>query len=95
MQFKSEKNVRQFIAMGLVYENFDLFEHYSVDKYLSSAGLLVTPNYRGRHIGEKFLMVREAICKEFGIKLTSTLFTSDFSNRIADKVGFKLDIRLR
>lgn len=90
----SEKNVRLFTTMGLVYENFDLFEHYGVDKYLSSAGLLVTPNYRGRHIGEQFLVTREAICKEFGIKLTATVFTSDYSNRSADKVGFKLDASL-
>lgn len=74
---------------------FDAFEHYGVHEYLGSAGLVVDSRYRGRGIGEEFLRVRRAVCKEFGIKLTSTVFTSDFSNRIADKVGFKLDVGLR
>lgn len=79
----------------LAYEDFDPFEHYNVDKYLSSVGLVVSTKYRGRNIGEQFLQVRRVFCKEFGVKLTSTAFTSDFSNRIADKVGFKPDRVLR
>lgn len=94
-QFKSEKNRRLFATMGLVNENFDTFEHYGVDKYLTSAGLLTITKYRGRNIGGQFLKARGAICKEFAIKLTSTTFTSDFSNHNADNVGFKLDIHLR
>lgn len=94
-QFKSEKNHRQFATLGLLNENFDSCKHYGVDKYLSSAGLVVIPECRGRGIGEQFLKCRESICKEFGIKLTSTSFTSEFSNRVADRAGFKVDVVLR
>lgn len=81
--------------MFLLYEDFDTFKHYNVDKYLGSVGLIVSSRYRGRAIGEHFLQTRQAFCKEFGIKLTSTAFTSNFSNRIADKVGFKPDKVIR
>lgn len=94
-QFKSEKNVRHFDTLFLIGENFNICEHYGVDKYLSSAGLVVPSKYRGRSIGEQFLNTRKFICRHFGIKLTSTLFTSYYSDKSADKVGFKLDTILR
>lgn len=82
-------------AMFLLYENFEPFTHYNVDKYLGSVGLVVSSRYRGRAIGEHFLQTRRNFCNEFGIKLTSTAFTSNFSNRIADKVGFKPNTVIR
>lgn len=77
--------------MSLLCENFDPFKQYGVDKYLDSQAIAVNKKYRGRGIAEQFLKCSKQICKEFEIKLTSTIFTSDFSNRIADKIGFKLD----
>lgn len=82
-------------AFLLLYDNFDTFEHYGVDKYLSAAGLAVSPAYRGRGFGLEFLKIRKSFCNDFGIKLTSTIFTSTFSNRIADEAGFKLDQIIR
>lgn len=38
---------------------------------------------------------RKAMCREFGLKVAQTSFSSDFSNANADKVGFKTDIALR
>lgn len=35
------------------------------------------------------------MCREFDIHLTQTSFTSDFSNRNADKAGYKTDVALR
>lgn len=66
-------------------------ENYGVDKYLTSVSLVVGTRYRGRGIGEQLLGTRNIVCQEFGIKVTSTSFTSDHSNRIAEKVGFKID----
>lgn len=94
-QVVSDKNKRQFAALSLLSNNFDVCEHYGVDKYLGSAGLVVTTKYRGRGIGEQFLKSRRAICKAFDITLTSTSFTSNYSNRIADKAGLQLDRILR
>lgn len=84
-----------FDIMFLLYENFDTCAHYGIDKYMSSLGLIVTEKYRGRGLGEHFLNTRRSFCNEFGIKLSSTVFTSNFSNKIADKVGFKLNNSIR
>lgn len=81
--------------MHLLHENCDTLEIYGVDKYLTSVGLVVNAKYRGRGIAEHILRARKLICNTFGIKVTSTVFTSDSSNRIADKVGFKLDKIMR
>lgn len=35
------------------------------------------------------------MCREFDIHLTQTSFTSDFSNKNADKAGYKTDVVLR
>lgn len=75
----------------ILRENHDNFERHGVDSYLKSYGLVVDRIYRGCGIAEQLLRARTPICKEFGIKLTLTIFTSDTLNRIADKVGFKLD----
>lgn len=33
----------------------DLFDHYKVDKYLTSLGISVTPSYRHRGVAQKLL----------------------------------------
>lgn len=38
---------------------------------------------------------RKSMCKEFGLTVTHTIFSSDFSNRNAAKAGFKTDVSLR
>lgn len=79
----------------LLYGDFDTFEHYQVDKYLSSTGIIVSHEYRGRRIGEQFLRARKPFCEAFDIKVTVDIFTSNFSNANADKIGFQLDKSLR
>lgn len=39
-------------------DQFDIFEHYEVDRYLSAFGLSVMPWYRGRGIALKLLEAR-------------------------------------
>lgn len=80
---------------SLLYEQFDTCEYYGVDKYLTSVGLTVVGKYRGRSIGEQLLKTRKVFYKAFDIKLASTAFTSNFSNKIADKIGFELVKSLR
>lgn len=78
----------------LLYKKFEPFTHYGVDKFLSSFGLSVLREYRGRGIGDRFLETRKLICKEYGLKFTQTVFTSNFSNRNADKTGFVTNVAL-
>lgn len=72
----------------ILYENFNAFEYYGVDEYMGSLGLVVDRRYRGRHIGDQLLIGRKLQCKEFELKLIHSMFTSDFSNKNADRVGF-------
>lgn len=80
---------------ALLYTHFNPFEHFGVDKYLSEGGLVVAREYRGRGIGEQLLKSRNVLSLELGFKMTLVSFTSNYSNRIADKAGFKLNVKLR
>ncbi|KAJ6650023.1 Phosphatase Herzog, partial [Pseudolycoriella hygida] len=77
--------------ISIPYTNFDPFTHYGVTEFLASFGLSVDKKYRGRGIGAHFLNARKSICQEFGLKITHTIFTSNFSNKNADKAGFQTD----
>lgn len=94
-QNKSQKAITICEIVSKLYDQFDTCEFYGVDKYLTSLGLIVDEKYRGRGIGEQLLKSRKPFCEAFGIKLTSTSFTSSFANKIADKVGFELVKSLR
>lgn len=84
-----------FGVISLLYENFDPFEYYGFDEFLASFGLSVDRKYRGRNIGDHFLATRKLLCVEYGLKFTHTLFTSDFSNRNADRVGFVANVVIK
>lgn len=94
-QMKNEKTHKFGELMQLLHENCNIFDMYGVDEYLTSVGLVVDEKYRGRGIAVHLLKSRKLICKEFGIKVTSTVFTSDSSNSIATKIGFKMDKIIR
>lgn len=79
----------------LLFENFDPYKCYGVNEFLTSFGLSVGREYRGRSIGDQLLTTRKLICKEFGLKFAQTIFTSDFSNRNADKVGFTTNVAIK
>lgn len=42
----------------ILYENFNVFDHYGVDEYMASFGLSVDKKYRGRRIGDHLLTAR-------------------------------------
>lgn len=41
-----------------LYENHDTFKEYGLDQYMSSVALSVHRKYRGRGIGDQFLISR-------------------------------------
>ncbi|XP_031621772.1 uncharacterized protein LOC116339844 [Contarinia nasturtii] len=84
IKIKMMQSVMEFV-------NFDVCDKYKVKEYMSSAGLLVHPDYRGRKIAEHLLIARKIVCENAGIQVTSTIFSADASNHIADKVGFELN----
>lgn len=94
-QLKGHAILNMMEMVGVLLENYDTFEAYNVDKYMTSVALSVDRRYRGRGIGDQFLTSRKAMCREFDIKLTQTVFTSDFSNVNADRAGYKTDRAMR
>lgn len=71
--------------------DYNIFEKYGVDKYLTSEGLVVNPDYRRRGIARRLLEVRKDICAKNNLKVTSTIFTTKASNKLAKKAGFKVN----
>jgi GNAT superfamily N-acetyltransferase len=79
------------IAYGVylhVSHQFDPFQFYQVDVFLSAVGLTVHPDFRRRGIAVEILKARLPLCKAFGIKVTSTMFTAIGSQISATKAGF-------
>lgn len=82
---------RQVLKTLTVAEKLvDMFSLYGIDTYLSSSGLTVIPEHRGQNIGVRFLEARKNICKEFGIKVTCTVFTAITSQVLATKCGYEV-----
>lgn len=75
--------------------DFNVCKYYGVDKYLRCHGMVVLPKYRGRDIVRQFLLSRKAICKANHLELTSSIFTTSYTNQIADDIGYKCNKRLR
>ena len=67
---------------GLIVKEYDVFEDYKVEKYLTAYGLCVHPSYRKRGIATEMLKARVPILKKHGLKVTSTSFTDRKSTRL-------------
>ncbi|KAJ6638871.1 hypothetical protein Bhyg_11609 [Pseudolycoriella hygida] len=93
-EYKSEHVKDMDLAAFYLFDQFDIFEHYQVDHYLSEYGLSVVPKYRRRGIALKLLEARKQLCKACGIKLTSTIFSSTESQRLAEKAGFEKNFEI-
>lgn len=63
LQFKGHVAAKMFEFVDIVCENYNTFEKFNVDQYMSSMGLSVDQKYRGRGIGINFLKSRSAIHK--------------------------------
>lgn len=72
-----------------------VLKRYKVKKYLTTQALIVRKEYRGVGIGEHLLRANEGVCIEYGIPLTASIFTTDASNALANKLGYTLDITFR
>lgn len=68
---------------------YDIFEHFNVDTYLTSYALLVHPKYRKRGIATHILKARIPFMKQLGINVSATVFSSIGSQIAASKAGFE------
>lgn len=72
-----------------------IFDKFSIDKYLTCEALAVDPNYRRHGLGEALLRVQVTICLEQNIDVTASLFISNASNRLADRLNYTCLKRMR
>lgn len=68
---------------------YDIFEHFHVNSYLTSYALLVHPNYRNRGIATHILKARIPYMSKLGINVSATVFSSIGSQIAATKAGFE------
>lgn len=94
IQLKS-KNL-QLIIDGMTYaaDQFNTFDHYQVDEFVSALGLSVNPRYRGRGIAVELLKARIPLCRASGIKLTANTFTGAISQVCARRAGFEVNYEI-
>lgn len=74
---------------------FSALKTYNLDKYLTSKGSMVKPAYDNFGIDLELLKNREAVCRTFGLTLSSSLFSSIRANQIADLLGYNIDASVR
>ncbi|XP_053594970.1 uncharacterized protein LOC103575954 [Microplitis demolitor] len=68
----------------------DFCKKWSVDYYLTAAGLDVDPHYRRLGLGTHLLLARDKIGCAYNIPVTSTFFTSPIAQKSAKNAGFKV-----
>ncbi|XP_062564495.1 uncharacterized protein LOC134227163 [Armigeres subalbatus] len=88
--------VRDFVDSTLyMTDQGKLFETYEVDCFLSAWGLSVHPTYRGLGISTEIIRARIPFCRQFGLKLSATVFSHPGSQVPAAKVGFQDAVVIR
>lgn len=80
--------------MEYALDQFNIFDFYKVDKYITAFGLSVNRKYRGRGIGEHILKARIPLGKALGVQVTSTIFSSIASQKSASNAGFELNYEI-
>jgi hypothetical protein len=89
----SEHKTKEFLdlmlAVKLAADQFNAFEAYKVDHYLSGSGLCTNPSFRDRGIATEVLKARIPMMKALGLKVTSTIYSTVGSQTAADRAGYK------
>ncbi|XP_041978565.1 uncharacterized protein LOC121732677 [Aricia agestis] len=83
------KEMEKFVKAVLVLENpKDLKEKYP--RHTFGKGIAVHPDYRGMGIATEFIRIRNLICKEHNVPMSTSLMTAIGSQRAAEANGWKL-----
>lgn len=86
---KSENGKKVMKIIDELSKKANVYEKYGVDKYMTAFGLSVSPSYRGAALGGHLLDARVDIGREYNIPVTSTMFTSPISQKLAARCGFE------
>lgn len=94
MQFQEEGVLDVLKLLDYTTKQFNVYEFYNVDKYLTAYGLSVHTDYRGRGIATMMLKARVPLLKALGLKVTSTAFTAIGSQIASAKAGYEENLVL-
>lgn len=95
LQIFQSKTIQDVVKTHLyMTEQFDVFQRYNVDRYLTAYGLALNHRYRGRGIATEILKARVPICRAFDVRLSATNFTAVASQKAAEKAGFRNDFEV-
>jgi len=75
---------------GVLFSALDPFEHFGVNEVLRERGLCVAPENRSLGIGTLLFDTFPKLGKSFGVKAAMTQFSSIRSQKIAEKLGYKV-----
>ena len=67
----------------------DIYNKFNIYEYLSSSGLCINRDYRGRGIAKKLLQARVQILKNLGLTVSASPFSATVSQLVAKSVGFE------
>lgn len=76
-------------VLNYIGKQHNVFEKYSVDKFLTDYGLVINRDYRQRGIAGEFMKARIEVARVLDLKIVSSVFTAVGSQKAAEKVGFK------
>jgi len=79
---------------AVLTRQFNVFDSYGVGKYLYLHNLAVDKRFRGFNIGLQMLDASKNFCRECNIELMHGIFTSKYSSRIGDDLGFNIDLAI-
>ena len=72
----------------------NFFERYKVDEAIHFSTLTVNKKYRCNQVGGHLIAVCVAMSRELGFKVIKCEGTSNFSQRIAEKLGFDIVLEI-
>ncbi|KAF5293139.1 hypothetical protein FQA39_LY13749 [Lamprigera yunnana] len=90
LQLHGRASCQLFESMDYLTDQNDTFSKLNSDFLLSGLGLYVLPEFRGQGVGLEIIKARDDLCKAVGIPAIVTVFTSHFSQRIAEVAGYKM-----
>ncbi|KAJ8672880.1 hypothetical protein QAD02_004141 [Eretmocerus hayati] len=72
-----------------VMKKANIYQLFGVDKYISTIGLGIKTEYRGQKFGLEMLKIRTDVGKTYGIKVSSSIFSTRPSQVLAQRAGFE------
>lgn len=75
-------------SLNFIDAEFDVLDHYKVDRALFAAGLCVDEKFRGRGVATELLKARVPLLKSIAVEVTSSKFSTIGAQKAAKAAGY-------